>query len=268
MRTAGRLLVTLLVAGVLSVGAGGPADATSCRFADGVARARVDGGTSLRMFVWPETGRLWWGNQSDSSQSGYCGRATVRNTDRVVVSGRGRTGRLDFQLPYRSFGPGRTDEPSGVPEIEFVLGRGMTAFWMTGLRGSEPGAPEHVYVGERGVNVNGDNDVDVRFRGRITNLWLFLLGGADIADARGGHGTGDPWPRRRGINITGGDGADVLRGHAGHDHLHGDPGNDRLYGYGGRDDLSDHEADVLFGGRGDDVLSSSGGQELVVRRAR
>ena len=253
-----RLLVPLALLGPL-LGVAGPAGATTCRFSDGIAHARVDGGTALRMFVWPDNGRLWWGNQSDSSQSGYCGRATVRNTDRVVVTGKGRTGRLDFQLPYRAFGPGRTGESSGVPEIEFVLRKGMTAFWMTGLGGSEPGEPEHVYVGKRGVNVNGDNDVDVRFRSRVTNLYLFLLGGADTADARGGHGTGDPWFRGRTFAVTGGDGADVLRGHAGRDLVHGDGGADRQYGYAGRDELYDHEDDHLFGGIGDDVLSSSGG---------
>jgi Ca2+-binding RTX toxin-like protein len=258
VRLVSRLLLALLLAATVSIGITGAAGATTCRFSDGVAHARVDGGTALRMFVWPDNGRLWWGNQSDSSQDGYCGRATVRNTDRVVVTGKGRTGRLDFQLPYRPFGPGRSGEATGVPEIEFVLRKGMTAFWMTGLGGLD-GKAEHVYVGRRGVNVNGDNDVDVRFRSRVTNLYLFLLGGADTADARGGHGTGDPWFRGRSLGITGGDGADVLRGHGGPDLIRGDGGSDRLYGYAGRDDLSDHEDDHLFGGIGDDVLFSSGG---------
>lgn len=252
------LAATLAVAPMLVP----PAHATSCGFQDGVARARVDGGTALRMFVWPDTGRIWWGNQSDSSQSGYCGRATVRNTDRVVVTGKGRTGRLDFQLPYRAFGPGRTGESTGIPEIEFVLRKGMTAFWMTGLGGLE-GDAETVYVGSRGVNVNGDDDVDVRFRSKVRVLYLFLLGGADVADARGGHGTGDPWFRGRAISLVGGDGADVLHGHAGRSLLRGDPGSDWLYGHGGEDELTDHEDDHLFGGADDDVLSSSGGESWL-----
>lgn len=263
MRILSRLLVTVLLAAAVSVGTGGAATATSCRFSGGVAHARVDGGTALRLFVWPagspDAGRIWWGNQSDSSQQGYCGRATVQNTDRVVVTGKGKTGRLDYQLPYRPFGPGRTAEATGLSEVEVVLRGGMTAFWMTGLGGSEPGEDETVYVGERGVNVNGDGDVDVRFRSRITSLYLFLLGGDDVSDARGGHGTGDPWPRRRGITVTGGDGHDVLHGHAGPDSFQGDPGSDDLYGYAGHDELSDTNDDHLYGGTGDDILTSLGG---------
>ena len=232
------------------------AHATSCRFSDGVAHARVDGGTAIRMFVWPDSGRIWWGNQSDSSQQGYCGRATVGNTDRVVVIGKGRTGRLDYQLPHRSFGPGRTAEPGGVSEIEFVMRGGMTAFWMTGLGGAT-GEAETAYVGRRGVNVNGDGDVDVRFRSDVKILYLFLLGGADVADARGGHGTGEPWFRGRSISLLGGDGSDQLHGHAGRDILRGDPGIDLLFGLGGRDELvDDGRDDVLRGGAGADVLTA------------
>lgn len=254
----------VLVAGLgvsLTLGSN-PASATSCRFSDGVVRARVDGGTTLRMFAWPadtaEAGQLWWGNGSDTSQQGFCGRATVRNTDRVVVTGTGRTGRLDYQLPHRPFGPGRTPEATGVPEIEFVLRGGMTDFWMTGLGGLD-GDAETAYVGRRGVNVNGDDDVDVRFRSRVTGLWLFLLGGDDVGDLRGGHGTGAPWFRGRGAHVTGGGGDDVLHGHAGPDFLQGDPGSDELHGHAGRDDLSDNQDDLLDGGPGDDVLTSLGG---------
>jgi Ca2+-binding RTX toxin-like protein len=261
-------VVVVLVACGLLLGAAPPTSATSCRFGDGVVHARVDGGTALRMFVWPtgspEAGQIWWGNQSDSSQQGFCGRASVRNTDRVVVTGKGRTGRLDYQLPHRPFGPGRTGEATGVPEIEFVLRGGMTAFWMTGLGGIDNGEAETVHVGRRGVNVNGDDDLDVRFRSRVTNLYLFLLDGADVADGRGGHGTGAPWFRGRMLSVTGGDGDDVLHGHGGRDLLRGDGGSDWLHGYGGRDDLTDHHDDHLLGGAGDDVLTSTGGESWLL----
>jgi Ca2+-binding RTX toxin-like protein len=256
----------LALAAVLVLSAPGTAGATGCRFSDGVARARVDGGTALRMFVWPagspDAGRLWWGNQSDSSQDGWCGRATVRNTDRVVVSGKGRSGRLDYQLPHRPFAPGRTAE-AGSSEIEFVLRGGMDGFWMTGLGGLD-GEAESVRVGDRGVDVNGDGDVDVRFRSRVTNLYLFLLGGDDTADGRGGHGTGGPWPRGRPLSLIGGDGADVLHGRQGPDALQGDPGADWLHGHGGKDYLVDHDDDHLLGGPGDDVLTSTGGASWLL----
>lgn len=255
-------MVLAVAGGATAVAAAPQAAATSCRYGDGVVHARVDDGTALRMFAWPagtaEAGQLWWGNQDDSSQQGFCGRATVRNTDRVVVIGKGRTGRLDYQLPHRPFGPGRSDEATGVPEIEFVLRGGMTDFWMTGLGGLD-GEAETVHVGRRGINVNGDDDVDVRFRSRVTGLWLFLLGGDDVADVRGGHGTGDPWFRRRTVHVTGGGDDDVLHGHAGPDFLEGGPGTDELRGHAGRDDLSDSDDDLLVGGPGDDVLTSLGG---------
>jgi hypothetical protein len=261
-------VVAALLGGALGLGAAAPASAASCRFGDGVVHARVDAGTGLRLLVWPqgspEAGQIWWGNQRDSSQQGFCGRATVRNTDRVVVTGKGRTGKLDYQLPHRPFGPGRTDEPGGIPEIEFVLRGGMTAFWMTGLGGTDDGEAETVHVGERGVDVNGDDDLDVRFRSRVTNVRLFLLDGDDVADARGGHGTGAPWFRGRGLGLFGGDGADVLHGHAGPDILRGDPGTDELFGHGGRDELTDGQDDHLDGGAGDDVLTSFGGASWLL----
>lgn len=241
-----------LVAACLVALGPGSASATSCRFSDGVARARVDGGTALRLFVWPESGRIWWGNQSDSSQDGYCGRATVRNTDRIIVTGKGRTGRLDYQMPYLPFG-----------DVEVVMRGGMTAFWMTGLGGSEPGEAEEVRLGERGVDVTGDGEADVLFHTKVRQVYLFLLGGDDRADARGGAGTGDPWPRKYALSITGGDGTDVIHGHAGRDLLGGDAGADELHGHGGPDELTDADADHLYGGGGADVLTSLGGSSWL-----
>lgn len=245
----------LLLPGPLGAG---PAAATSCHFADGVATVRVSAGTAVRMFVWPETRRIWWGNQSDSSQSGYCGRARTGNTDVVRVIGRGRTSRLDYQQPHLPFGDG-TPRDRGGREVEFVL-RDVTDFWLTGLGGLE-GVGEDVALGERGLDVNGDGDRDVTFRGGpVRDVYLFLLGGADAADAGGGSGTGRAWPRRRDAVMTGGDGDDVLRGHAGSDSLRGDTGTDLLLGLGGPDELLDTGiGDELRGGAGADVLTSLGG---------
>jgi hypothetical protein len=270
-------VVLAVVTGAAVVGSAGPAAATSCRFGDGVVRARVDGGTALQMFAWPagtaEAGQIWWGDQSDSSQQGFCGRATVRNTDRVVVTGTGRTGRLDYQLPHRPFGPGRSAEAAGVPEIEFVLRGGMTRFRMTGLGGVD-GEAETVRLGRRGVDTNGDGDVDVRFRSRVLRVALELLGGDDLADAGGGHGTGAAWFRRRSVVVSGGVGDDVLRGHAGVDALLGDVGVDVLRGRSGDDVLAadDGAADAAVdGGPGhdsawfDDVDEPVGIEERLVR---
>ena len=243
---------------VLTPAGSSPAAATSCHFSNGTATVRVSAGTAVRMFVWPESRRIWWGNQSDSSQQGYCGRARTGNTEVVRVIGRGRSAKLDYQQPYLPFGDGSLRE-RGEREVEFVL-RDMTGFWLTGLGGLD-GVGEDVRLGERGVDVNGDGDRDVTFRGGpMTNVSLFLLGGRDRGDAGGGSGTGQPWPRARQVVITGGGGDDLLRGHAGRDTLMGDVGTDRLFGLGGRDDLSDTGVgDEMWGGDGADVLSSRSG---------
>lgn len=270
--------MTALVGGVLVLAGGtSPASATSCRFADGVVRARVDDGATLRMLAWPagtaEAGQIWWGDSTDAAHQGFCGRATVRTTRRVVVVGRGDTGALDYLLPHRRFGPGRGAEATGLPEIEFVLRGAITAFRMTGLGGAD-GRAETVHLGRRGVNVNGDDDVDVRFRSRVTRVDLELLGGADVADARGGHGTGAPWFRRRSVTLAGGDGDDVLRGHAGVDVLLADAGSDVLRGRAGDDLLAADDLAVdaaVDGGPGhdaawyDDVDEPVGIEERLLR---
>ena len=259
-RIVGRISTVAALGSLLSLAPAlaAPAHATSCRFSGGVATVRVSAGTAVRMFVWPESRRLWWGNQSDTSQQGYCGRARTGNTDLVRVIGRGRSARLDYQQPHLPFGDG-TPGDRGEREVEFVL-RDMTAFWLTGLGGLD-GVGEDVRLGERGVDVNGDGDRDVTFRGGpMTNVSLFLLGGADGAGAGGGSGTGAAWPRGRHVVITGGDGDDVLRGHPGSDSLRGDEGTDRLYGLGGPDDLLDGGVDdEMWGGGGHDTLTSLSG---------
>lgn len=58
---------------VLAPAGNSPAAASSCHFSNGTVTVRVSACTSVRMFVWPESRRIWWGNQSDSSQQGFCG---------------------------------------------------------------------------------------------------------------------------------------------------------------------------------------------------
>ena len=77
------------------------------------------------------------------------------------------------------------------------------------------------------------------------------------------------------VDLTGGDGADVmnaknftgkvtLHGGGGNDHLHGGIGANFLYGDGGDDDIRGTEGiDNLYGGAGNDYLAGEGGDDLL-----
>ena len=112
-----------------------PSHGTSCRFADGVATVRVDAGTAVRMFVWPESRPHPLGQPVRQLPEGLlrpygehrpCGRHR---------QGSHRPARLPAALPaVRSRQHGRGQ---GHLRDRVRAPRGVTAFWMTGLGGSE-----------------------------------------------------------------------------------------------------------------------------------
>ena len=64
--------------------------------------------------------------------------------------------------------------------------------------------------------------------------------------------------------IFGGDGVDLVLGHAGDDRLAGGPGNDRILGGRGADVISgDSGNDAIFGNRGTDTLDGDAGSDVV-----
>jgi Ca2+-binding RTX toxin-like protein len=91
---------------------------------------------------------------------------------------------------------------------------------------------------------------------RFWELFRSALGPGDDSvrmDARGldDKDDFDPLPRRVASEVTGGGGADVIRGHVGFDDMSGDGGADRLIPGAG--------ADRVLGGAGPDVIKAAGG---------
>jgi Ca2+-binding RTX toxin-like protein len=197
---------------------------------------------------------------------GPCGAATVTNTDVVVVTGGAETDDLTLDETNGVFGPGATPEPHGVSAIRFRIDLGGTAddrLFIVGTPGDD-----RIVAGTRGVNLDGDSDVDVTGPSVGPNLELDGGDGNDVLSAAGKHGTGQPLAvdvRLDGGNgadtLTGGRADDVLLGDAGDDVLSGGAGNDTLYGDDGNDTLTGGLGkDTFYGGAGDDTFYAADGK--------
>ncbi len=111
-----------------------------------------------------------------------CG-ATVRNTDSIRIVG-GNAATFLFHKGFLE--PGKTPESDGSPEIEIDLGDFRGTFWMR-----TPAGDDAIVAGSRGIDVNGDGDVDL-VGGAIRGMRFVTRGGADEVSTVGGHGTGEP----------------------------------------------------------------------------
>jgi Ca2+-binding RTX toxin-like protein len=117
-------------------------------------------------------------------------------------------------------------------------------------------AGQHVTIGSRGVNINGDGDVDL-ISSRLAEITVFLNNGDDTLTASGGHGTGDAYlpPRWGLLAVNAGGGDDALSGTGRGDLLDGESGFDVIRGRGGPDELwGDGETDEIWGGMGNDYI--------------
>jgi hypothetical protein len=82
-----------------------------------------------------------------------CGRATVFNTDAVVVF----PAYDEFDFDAAALTPGLAPEPDGAPEIEvFVKDDDKVRVFIDG-----PPGDDDFIIGTEGVNINGDNAVDL-----------------------------------------------------------------------------------------------------------
>ncbi len=197
-----------------------------------------------------------------------CGAATITNTTLVRV-----TGGPGFQT-FRVSVAGGQFTPV---DINIDLGEGDD--WI--IIDSEPGvvSNEEYHVGADGINLSGDNDIDVTISDPSYHLDTFGEEGDDFESAAGGFGTGAPYPRHINMTggpgndtLTGGDGSDTinggnlgddeLHGGGGDDFLEGNTGNDVAYGDAGGDTFFEEDAvngsDSFIGGPGDDAVSYAG----------
>jgi Ca2+-binding RTX toxin-like protein len=186
-----------------------------------------------------------------------CGGATVTNTDTIQVTGGGHE--VDLQ---GTFEPGFSAEPGGRSEIEIAVANPGT------LRLDVPGDASSAAIGVKGVNLNGDDDVDVTTSGTVGQVQLRRAKpkraqrtlGITIT-GQGGMAAGQPYAGPLQLtggkgddHLIGGNGQNVLRGLDGNDTLDGGPVMDFFEGDAGNDVFHalDGVADKVFGGAGTD----------------
>jgi Ca2+-binding RTX toxin-like protein len=175
-----------------------------------------------------------------------CG-ATVRNTDSIRIAG---SNAATFFFQGGLLEPGRTPEPDGSSEIEISL-KGFRGTFSTHM----PASDDTIVSGSRGTDLNGDGDVDL-VRGSIRGMRFVTRGGSDEVSTVGGHGTGMPVPRIP-VRVDAGPGRDRITFGTGQDAaLFGGRGDDHV-------SSSDAEFGFLVGGAGDDVLVGGSGDESI-----
>jgi Ca2+-binding RTX toxin-like protein len=196
-----------------------------------------------------------------------CGAATTANTDSIVIlGGSGSSEQVTIDQTGGAFAPGATAE-TGASEIEIAvnLGDATDQVVILGSAGNDS-----IFVGQNGVALNADGDVDVTFSPFPAVLEIRGSGGQNTISGQGGQGTGARFAGRLmlfggdlGDTLTGGDGADELNGGAGADVLGGRLGSDVLKGGGGADTLAGNEGnDELTGGAGADSFTGSAGNDV------
>src|SRR5918996_590179 len=189
-----------------------------------------------------------------------CGAATTANTDTITVIGpAGSSETLTLDQSAGAFAPGATGE-SGLAEIEIALNLGDASdeVVVIGTAGDDS-----IAVGQNGVGLNADGDVDVAFGQLPARMEVHGLGGADTLAGRGGQGTGGVFGGQ--LELVGGDDADTLRGGLGADDVQGGAGNDLLEGREGNDVLSgDAGDDTLAGNDGNDELTGGAGADSFI----
>jgi hypothetical protein len=252
----------LVVAACLAVAlAGIPAMASGqsgCTYANGVVTLNLAADHVVRLLV--VDGRIKFADLTHYQFRGPCGSATVRNTNRIrITEDEPGKSRLQFDQQIGRFAPGRTPEDSGRSEIEVNLGT-LRDIWIMGRATSEV-----MTIGELGVNLNGDGDVDL-IGSHLAEITVFANDGHDVVRATGGAGTGERWQPPTGgyLSASGGEGDDLLTGTARSDHLYGDGGFDELRGRNGRDSLDGgNYPDVIFGDDGGDYIVGGSWADVV-----
>jgi Ca2+-binding RTX toxin-like protein len=241
--------------------AGTPATASAqsrCTYANGVVTLNLAADHVVRLLV--VEGRIKFADLTHYEFRGPCGSATVRNTSRIrITEDEPGNSRLQFDQQIGRFAPGRTLEASGRSEIEVNLGT-LRDIWIMGRATSEV-----MTIGELGVNLNGDGDVDL-VGSHLAKITVFANDGHDAVRATGGAGTGNPWlpPTRGYLSASGGEGDDLLIGTRRSDHLYGDGGFDELQGRGGPDSLDGGNcSDVILGGDGGDYIVGGSWADVV-----
>lgn len=241
----GRLVAVLALLAGMALVQTGSAWAESCTFSGGNVTALMTPGSEATL-------RVSGGVIEFGTVPAPCGGATTATASSIEISGGvGTLERLTIDQSGGTFTPGAPAEGDLVSEIEIEV-QLHDAFDTVFVRGTG-GADTH-RLGEGGLRLFADNDVDVTFPGAMPVFSFDLLGGADDFSALGGGGAGAAYAA--GVTVAGGEGDDAsIHGGNGDDVLNGGPGADKLYGDGG--------SDQLFGGDGDDRLDGGAGSDRL-----
>jgi Ca2+-binding RTX toxin-like protein len=181
--------------------------------------------------------------------------ATTATVDLIVISG-SQPGGVMLDLSGGQFAPGATVEGSGTSEIEFTVSN-LHVFAISATT-----AADAISLGENGINLNADDDVDVTVSD-IEFVSVTLWDGSDTLNAAGDSVVGAGFTG--GLIASGGFGADSLTGGPTGDLLLGDEDADVLNGRGGQDHLGGgRSTDLLNGGAGPDDLGGDGGRDTTI----
>jgi Ca2+-binding RTX toxin-like protein len=187
-------------------------------------------------------------------------------------AGCGQTGaKPGLSLPGPALATGFRSEEGGASEIEVFIQSPHASIYVYGSNDGDA-----FILGKGGLNVNGDDDVDVVARGG--ERWVQgLQSGDDRFTTLGGGGTGTPFHGR--VSLEGGRGGDVLivgksrealaEGKDGDDRIVGgkqDRGRQRLFGGDGRDVIRGGAGvDTLVGAEGPDSMVGGGGYDRCAK---
>lgn len=188
-----------------------------------------------------------------------CGEATTTNTSRISVTAPGGSAEvLTIDQSGGEFAPGATSESDAFSEIEIAANLGDASDGVVVLGRA---VDDLISIGQNGVALNADGDVDVTFVVQPQSIEAHGLGGTNTLTARGGHGAGTAFLGSAVLYV--GDGGSAT-GAGGNDRLYGGPNNDTLVGNGGSDVLEGGAGtDSLNGGNGDDDLTGGAGADLL-----
>lgn len=129
-------------------------------------------------------------------------RATVTNTDFVVILGGGTTGTDRYVVDQRNgaFAPGATLEADGTSEIETIIQSNNQPADLT-VHGTAGRDTLRLGAGG-GVMIGPDSDTDVRLA-QARNVVLFGNEGDDFLSGRGGSPAASPAPATTPLQLVG-----------------------------------------------------------------
>jgi Ca2+-binding RTX toxin-like protein len=182
------------------------------------------------------------------------GEATLANTNTINI--------FDAFPESGAAIVGATDFVATTKFIAAISGTGATLALQ-----SRPGTASHVFVGAKGIDTDGDGDVDVSFfGGEPDRIAIQAADQADAINLQGSLGTGKAFAGEGRVLGEGGD--DLLIGGGGRDELLGGGGSDEIFGMGGNDGMvgdatEDLGDDLIDGGEGEDLVGFSAGPVRV-----